>query len=82
MQPLVSCNAVMQLFKMRVYILVFGIVTLFWGCSQSHNYDNMVNTQPPKYPILGKIDSSIVAATVKPSDYGWNEEGNLVDVMR
>jgi hypothetical protein len=67
---------------MRLYILVFGIVSLFLDCSQSHNYDNRANTQPPKYPILGKIDSSIVAATVKPSDYRWNEEGNLADVMR
>ena len=66
---------------MRAYILFIGIITLFLGCSQSYNYNNRANTQPPKYPILVKIDSNIVAATVKPSDYRWNEEGNLVDVI-
>jgi len=67
---------------MRIFILVFGVITVFYGCSQSSNYSNRINIPPRKYPIIEKIDSNIVVATVKPSDYRWNEEGNLVDVIR
>ncbi len=73
---------VRQLFKMRIFILVIGVITVFYGCSQSSNYSNRSNIPPPKYPIIEKVDSNIVVATVKPSDYRWNEEGNLVDVIR
>ena len=66
---------------MRVYILFFGIIILLFGYSQSYNYSNRKNISPPKHPIIEKIDSNIVTATVKPSDYRWNEEGNLVDVI-
>ena len=67
---------------MKVFNIIFGVITIFYGCSQSYNYSNRPNVPPPKYPNIEKIDSNIVAATVKPSDYKWNEEGNLVDVMR
>lgn len=67
---------------MKVYIIIFGIIILFWSCSQSYNYSDRPNISHKKYPIIEKIDSNVVAATVKPSDYRWNEEGNLVDVIR
>lgn len=68
---------------MKNYILFFITILLFISCSQtSYNYRERQGIPPKKYPIIEKIDSSIVAATVKPSDYRWNEEGNLVDVIR
>ncbi len=67
---------------MKKYILFCVIIIIFWGCSQSYNYSNRQGIPPKKYPIIEKIDSSVVAATVKPTDYKWNEKENLVDLLR
>lgn len=67
---------------MKVLNLFLGVITIFYGCSQSYNSSNRPNVPPKKYPIIEKIDSNIVSATIKPFDYRWNEEGNLTDVIR
>jgi hypothetical protein len=67
---------------MKVFNIALGIAIVFYGCSQSYNYSNRPNVPPKKYPIIENVDSNIVVAAVKPSDYRWNEEGNLVDVTR
>lgn len=67
---------------MKFFKLILMIIIIFYGCSQSYNYSSRSSIPPKKYPIVENIDSNIVTATVKPADYRWNEEGNLIDIIR
>lgn len=67
---------------MKSYRLAFGFIIIVLGCSNSFNSNNRNLIPPKKYPVVKIIDSSIVAATVKPFDYKWNEDGNLIDIIR
>lgn len=67
---------------MKFFKLILVVIIIFYGCSQSYNYGNRPSIQPKKYPIIENIDSNIVAAAVKPADYRWNDEGNLIDIIR
>ena len=68
---------------MKNSLLLFINLLLFLGCSQtSYNYRERQGIPPKKFHLVGKIDSTNVIASVKPSDYRWNEDDNLIDVIR
>jgi len=67
---------------MRNYFLILISIALFVGCSHTNNYRAKRGIPPKKYPIVEKLDSTNVKAAIKPSDYRWNEEGHLVDIIR
>ena len=65
---------------MKVFNIILGILIFF---TVVNNLIIILTGQIfyLKNPIIEKIEPNIVATTIKPADYRWDEEGNLADII-
>ena len=60
--------------------LLFLLVLIFFGCSVS--YKDRIGIPPKNQKVYGNIDTSKILVTVKPTNYKWNTDTTLIDIVR
>jgi hypothetical protein len=66
--------------KSVVPLIISSII--FLSCSQTYHRDISDEERNQHLNIFDELDSTMVKGAIKPFEYQWNTEGNLVDLVR